>query len=165
MCQTIDAYLGSNTHQIKTSERTFKLQPPCHNVNTNHPNNGFSIPVQLLKVYPWRRYILILMPLITVFLSQVEKYDLALKNYMKIAAFLVEENTLEGEKLEEKNALLLAGYLNSAACQLKMNVFIEAQKSCDKALSIDSNNVKGYFRRGQVCAFSYLCLEPSTGSF
>ena len=62
-------------------------------------------------------------------------------------------NLLDVYKEEEKvktNPLKCIGYLNAAMCQLKLKEYAGARKSCNKALEIESQNVKGLFRRGQV---------------
>jgi len=51
---------------------------------------------------------------------------------------------------KKKNALLLAGYLNLAACYLKLENYPEVIQNCEKALEIDPKNSKGLFRKGQA---------------
>ncbi|KAG1653400.1 Peptidyl-prolyl cis-trans isomerase FKBP4 [Nymphon striatum] len=81
---------------------------------------------------------------------KVEKYALALKRYKKVEDLLENETKLEGEQADERKALLLAGYLNVAVCELKFDNFHEAKKYCEKALEQDSKNIKGLFRKGQA---------------
>nr|CAD7392240.1 unnamed protein product [Timema cristinae] len=78
------------------------------------------------------------------------KYQLALKMYKKIITFLEHELGFEGEKNDERKALLLAAHLNLAMCYLKLTENLEARDQCDKALELDPNNIKGLFRRGQA---------------
>lgn len=78
------------------------------------------------------------------------KYDIALKYYKKIIKYLENESDLDEEKDKLKKSLLLAGYLNTAACHLKLEDYIEARKNCDKALNMDPKNIKALFRRGQA---------------
>ena len=51
-------------------------------------------------------------------------------------------------------------YLNLAACHLIQEKWEEAVTMCDKALELESNNVKGLYRRGQA----YLHLDKFTES-
>jgi len=78
---------------------------------------------------------------------------LASKQYQKIINYLQYESDLEGEQKEKKNSLLLAGYLNLAACYLKIDKYQEVIQNCDKALEIEPKNAKGLFRKGQVLSF------------
>jgi len=48
------------------------------------------------------------------------------------------------------NALKLPIFLNQAACHLKLGEFKPAQAACNKALELESKNVKALFRRGQA---------------
>ena len=61
------------------------------------------------------------------------------------------EEDFKGEDLDKKTALLLAGYLNEAACHLKLSEDIEALSAAEQALQIDPKNQKGLFRMASVC--------------
>ncbi|KAG5876264.1 hypothetical protein JTB14_013001 [Gonioctena quinquepunctata] len=76
------------------------------------------------------------------------KYELAIKLYKRIQSFL-ESDTDKGLE-KERNALLLASYLNIALCQLKLKDYFEAKASATSALKIDPDNEKALFRRGQA---------------
>ncbi|XP_023215754.1 peptidyl-prolyl cis-trans isomerase FKBP4-like [Centruroides sculpturatus] len=78
------------------------------------------------------------------------KYNLAVKQYKKIIDFLEYETSLSDDDTKKRNILMLAGYLNLAMCNLKLNNYLEAIKYCDKAIELDSENEKGYFRRGMA---------------
>lgn len=78
------------------------------------------------------------------------KIEKALKQYKKIIKFIEHETGFEGEKNVERKAVLLATHLNIAMCYLKLEEHLEARDHCNKALEIDSQNVKGLFRRGQA---------------
>ncbi|XP_054722294.1 peptidyl-prolyl cis-trans isomerase FKBP4-like [Uloborus diversus] len=84
-----------------------------------------------------------------------EKYEMASKKYQKIVDYLQNESELTGDQKDKKQALLLAGYLNLAACFLKLGKHQEVIENCDKALEIDSKSVKGLFRKGQA----YMALK------
>ena len=63
-------------------------------------------------------------------------------------------NLLDVYKEEEKiiaNPMKCIGHLNAAMCQLKLKEYTEAKNNCNKALELESKNIKGLFRRGQVC--------------
>lgn len=79
-----------------------------------------------------------------------EKYRLAVKQYKKILDFLQYDNGLSDEKKAESRAILLAGQLNLAMTYLKLHDNPRARDHATKALEMDNNNVKGYFRRGQA---------------
>ncbi|XP_066999515.1 FK506-binding protein 59 isoform X2 [Anabrus simplex] len=78
------------------------------------------------------------------------KYVLAAKMYKKLNSYVEHSSGFEGEKEEERKALLLAGHLNLAMCYLKLDQFLEARNECDNALKLDPYNIKGLFRRGQA---------------
>ncbi|XP_015906926.1 peptidyl-prolyl cis-trans isomerase FKBP4 [Parasteatoda tepidariorum] len=78
------------------------------------------------------------------------KYEMATKQYDKIISYLQHESELEGEQLQKKNSLLVAGYLNLAACYLKLENHSKVKENCEKALELDSKNEKGHFRIGQA---------------
>ncbi|KAG8237760.1 hypothetical protein J437_LFUL014303 [Ladona fulva] len=78
------------------------------------------------------------------------KMDKALKQYKKIVKFIEHDTGFEGEKNDQRKAVLLATHLNMSMCYLKLNEFIDAREQCSKALELDAQNVKGFFRRGQA---------------
>lgn len=55
------------------------------------------------------------------------------------------------EEETERKKVLLAIKLNMSLVYLKLEASHEAKTECDKVLEMDENNVKGLFRRGQVC--------------
>ncbi|MFH4977637.1 hypothetical protein AB6A40_004346 [Gnathostoma spinigerum] len=85
----------------------------------------------------------------TMFLKQ-NKLALALSKYARINDLLEYEKTLEGEKKEQREKLLVAGYLNSALVYLKQDDTVNAIKQCDKALELEPANVKALYRKAQA---------------
>ncbi|XP_065070807.1 peptidyl-prolyl cis-trans isomerase FKBP4-like [Rhopilema esculentum] len=74
-------------------------------------------------------------------------YERALTQYNKMIKLL--DVYKDDEKLVA-NPLKCIGHLNAAMCELKMKQYQAAKKNCDKALEIEDQNVKGFFRRGQA---------------
>lgn len=110
-------------------------------------------------------------------LFKSQKHDMALQKYKKAVKYLKhsqdegsdlsdsddEEEVIEQKKkeMEEKiqkmkdneeayHKLLLPCLLNSAACKLKLNQSKSAKDDVNEVLSIDSKNVKAYYRRAQA---------------
>ncbi|GFT12951.1 peptidyl-prolyl cis-trans isomerase FKBP4 [Nephila pilipes] len=89
------------------------------------------------------------------------KFEMAVKFYQKIISYLQYEteaetvSEMEPNNEEKRNALLTAGYLNLAACYLKMERYGDVIENSDKALAIEPKNPKGFFRRGKA----YLALQ------
>nr|QBH73882.1 fk506-binding protein [Carausius morosus] len=81
---------------------------------------------------------------------KAEKYQLALKMYKKIVSFLEYSTGFADEQEEERKRVLLSGHLNLAMCHLKLTSYLDARDHCDKALELDSTNIKALFRRGQA---------------
>ncbi|KAG0727109.1 Peptidyl-prolyl cis-trans isomerase FKBP4 [Chionoecetes opilio] len=79
-----------------------------------------------------------------------EKYRLAVKQYKKILDFLQYDNGLSDEKKAESRCVLLAGQLNLAMTYIKLHDNPRARDHATKALEMDHDNVKAYFRRGQA---------------
>ena len=65
------------------------------------------------------------------------------------------EQELGDELNRERCHLRCICYLNLAACQLNQKQYKHVIENCTKALTIDPENVKGMFRRGQA----YLCVS------
>lgn len=102
-------------------------------------------------------------------LHQEGKYDEAIDKYSIAAGLLryvwcIESDWREKGKIEDEIlrleegptegpavALLLACYLNAAACHLKSTMSLrEAVMTCDEALKLDPSNVKARYRRAQA---------------
>jgi FK506-binding protein 4/5 len=79
------------------------------------------------------------------------RWRMALGRYKKIIDLF---NYLDGIKDEAKKAkakeLKKLCELNSAACNLKLQEFSDAQKNCDNVLKEETSNVKALFRRAQA---------------
>ncbi|XP_072109370.1 peptidyl-prolyl cis-trans isomerase FKBP5-like isoform X1 [Mobula birostris] len=78
------------------------------------------------------------------------KYEQAQIQYRKIVAWLDQRYGLSGEDSWSAKALVLAAHLNVAICCLKLNDYLKAVESCDKALAIDRLNEKALYRRGEA---------------
>ena len=79
--------------------------------------------------------------------SKAGEYGKALHQYERMIKVLDVFNDEEKEKCNPKKCI---AHLNAAMCNLKVLNFFNAREQCDKALKIESKNVKGLFRRGQV---------------
>ncbi|XP_013403472.1 peptidyl-prolyl cis-trans isomerase FKBP4 isoform X2 [Lingula anatina] len=77
-------------------------------------------------------------------------YKKAITSYKRVISYLEYETDMEGEEKQKRDALMLAAYLNTAMCYLKLKDYVEARKHSDSALGIDVNSEKGYYRRGEA---------------
>lgn len=77
------------------------------------------------------------------------KFRQAVIQYKKIVQWLEHESGLSDEEREKSKSLLLAAFLNLAACYLKLSEYRHALEHCNKALEFEPNNEKGLFRRGE----------------
>uniref|UniRef100_A0A1I8EDH1 peptidylprolyl isomerase n=1 Tax=Wuchereria bancrofti TaxID=6293 RepID=A0A1I8EDH1_WUCBA len=82
----------------------------------------------------------------TMFFKQ-GKMRLAAAKYMRVIELLEYEKSLENEAKSKRDALLLAGYLNSALVYAKQDETVECIKNCDKALEVDPKCVKALYRK------------------
>ena len=57
---------------------------------------------------------------------------------------------MDDEKKAESQNVLLAGHLNLSMVYLKLKDNSSTVEHATKAIAMDGNNVKAYFRRGQV---------------
>lgn len=76
--------------------------------------------------------------------SAADKYSKALR-YLEASGELLEEEA--HQKLEPT---ALSCFLNTAACQLKLQLWQEAVESCNEALELNHANTKALFRRAQA---------------
>lgn len=76
--------------------------------------------------------------------AAVSKYSKALR-YLEVSGELLEEAAQQ--KLEPT---ALSCFLNTAACNLKMQLWQDALDSCNEALELDEANTKALFRRAQA---------------
>lgn len=83
-------------------------------------------------------------------LFKAANYKKAVQNYNKVLTFLEHETSLEAEDQKHRDALVLAAHLNLAMSYLKMDDCFQAVEQCNKALELDTKNVKAIFRRGQA---------------
>uniref|UniRef100_A0A8R1XZE7 peptidylprolyl isomerase n=1 Tax=Onchocerca volvulus TaxID=6282 RepID=A0A8R1XZE7_ONCVO len=68
-------------------------------------------------------------------------------DFTRIIELLEYEKPTEDEAKSRRDALLLAGYLNSALVYSKQNETVECIKNCDKALEVDPKCVKALYRK------------------
>lgn len=76
----------------------------------------------------------------------------ASKRYSQGIRLVEYEGALKDEDKREARQVKLQLHLNAALAHLKLKQPREALKSCDKALEIESANLKGLFRRAQALA-------------
>lgn len=82
----------------------------------------------------------------TAFLQQ-NKLKLALNKYTRVKEILEFENSLDPEDKKERDALILAAYLNMSLTCSKLGDQMSCVKYCDKALEVSPNHVKAMFRK------------------
>lgn len=81
---------------------------------------------------------------------KAEKYKLAVKQYKKIIHLLEYDAGLDDEKKAESQSVLLAGHLNLSMVYLKLKDYSSVLEHATKAVGMDPNSVKAFFRRGQA---------------
>lgn len=78
------------------------------------------------------------------------KYPLALKLYTRAVELVGGHSVHKEEEKEALRDVCVALHLNLAACHLKQSEPSLAISECEEVLKEDKENVKAYFRRGQV---------------
>ncbi|KAK6116021.1 hypothetical protein DH2020_008290 [Rehmannia glutinosa] len=81
------------------------------------------------------------------------KYQRAAKKYEKVPQavdYVSQDGTYSDEDEKILKSLRVSGWLNGAACCLKLNNFGEAINLCSKILDVESCNVKALYRRAQA---------------
>lgn len=77
-------------------------------------------------------------------------YDLAAIMYERILFNLEYNHIFFGDDARRQAELMLPARLNMAQVCLKQKKFDKVREYCDKALRLDKNNVKGFYRRGMA---------------
>lgn len=80
-------------------------------------------------------------------------FILAMKCFSRTLKLLLSVN--ESEHSKEMSRLKCQCYLNIAACQCKVKSYKFVIQNCTKALIIESNNIKGLYRRAEA----YMCTQ------
>ncbi|CAI4223554.1 unnamed protein product [Auanema sp. JU1783] len=75
------------------------------------------------------------------------KLKLAMSKYARVEHLLEYEKSMDDESKKERDALLLAAYLNMALVASKSDDNVKCIKYCDKALEQSPVNVKAMFRK------------------
>lgn len=84
-------------------------------------------------------------------LFKQEHWEEAQTRFVQAVAILQDIYDLKSEEITtERNKILLSCYLNIASCGIKLQRWRNAANNAAKALDIDPNNAKAYFRRGQA---------------
>ncbi|GMT10419.1 hypothetical protein PFISCL1PPCAC_1716 [Pristionchus fissidentatus] len=78
------------------------------------------------------------------------KVKLALNKYKRIEEILEYEKSGDPEEKKERDALLLAAFLNISLVYSKMNEQVKCVQYCDKALELSARNVKALYRKGNA---------------
>ncbi|XP_057437133.1 peptidyl-prolyl cis-trans isomerase FKBP62-like [Lotus japonicus] len=83
-------------------------------------------------------------------LFKAGKYARASKRYDKAVKYVEYDTSFSEEEKKQSKTLKVACNLNNAACKLKLNDFIEAEKLCTRVLNLESTNVKALYRRAEA---------------
>ncbi|XP_051915928.1 peptidyl-prolyl cis-trans isomerase D [Hippocampus zosterae] len=81
--------------------------------------------------------------------AAVNKYSKALR-YLEMCGEVLEDEGDESPAQKKLLPAVLSCYLNTAACNLKLQMWQEAVDSCNEALELDKGNTKALFRRAQA---------------
>eukprot|EP00064_Thunnus_orientalis_P016473 superscaffoldBa00003278_g16539 len=84
-------------------------------------------------------------------LFKSQDWKTAVKKYSKALRYLAESGDQLEEDVQKKlEPTAISCFLNTAACNLKMQLWQEAVDSCNEALELDQANTKALFRRAQA---------------
>merc|ERR1719350_1070644 len=78
------------------------------------------------------------------------RVNMALKRYANIVQLLAYIDGFQEENKPKAKDIKKSCELNKALCQLKLENFVEAKKTCVAVLSYDAENKKALFRRAQA---------------
>jgi len=92
------------------------------------------------------------------------KYESAAKKYAKVVDYMVTEVYEVTDDKERAEKMKLVGYLNQAACLLKLKEYKRSLEACEKALDTDESSEKGWFRKGQSL-YGLGDFEPAIQAF
>lgn len=81
---------------------------------------------------------------------KANKLALAANKYSAIANLLEHTNPVAGEMKDKVDAVLIAGWLNSALVNMKLSETAECIKNCDKVLEKNPTHVKALYRKAQA---------------
>lgn len=84
-------------------------------------------------------------------LFKQEHWEEAQTRFVQAVAILADVYDLKDEAVAaERNKILLSCYLNISSCAIKLQRWRNAANNATKALEIDPENAKAFFRRGQA---------------
>merc|ERR1712013_201799 len=72
----------------------------------------------------------------------------AIRRYTSAIKFSEKDSGFSDEEKKNMKAVTVSCHLNSAQCHLKLKRAAKAKAACDKVLALDSDSIKGLFRRG-----------------
>jgi len=78
------------------------------------------------------------------------KFARATKKYKRALTYVDSDYGVAEEDKDKFKQLKLLLYLNVAACKLQSKDYAGVKENCNKALEIDSNNIKALLRRGKM---------------
>ncbi|QDZ21454.1 FKBP-type peptidyl-prolyl cis-trans isomerase [Chloropicon primus] len=89
-------------------------------------------------------------------------YEVAIQKYEKAVKYLEHDSKYTEDEKSAAKKVKIACWNNEAQCGLKRKDYAGAKKRCDKVLKVDSQNIKGLYRRAQSYIGTKDYLEAST---